>query len=143
MQFVSARLSWNSFDTVIMMGSNFGLFGGFNRAKHLLKDFNRIVSDRGQIIAEVVDPDQTKEPLHRAYHGLNLSRGRMAGQLRIRVRHGKTIGKWFDHLLVSRNELRQIVAGSGWRIVQIISDTGPGYTVVLKKSRSPATDPRR
>jgi hypothetical protein len=67
----------------------------------------------------------------------------MAGQLRIRVRHGNTIGKWFDYLLVSRNELRQIVAGSGWRIAQIISDTGPGYTVVLKKSRSPATDPRR
>ena len=67
----------------------------------------------------------------------------MAGQLRIRVRHGKTIGKWFDYLLVSSNELRQIVAGSLWRIAQIISDTGPGNTVVLKKSRSPATDPRR
>lgn len=46
------RFMPNSFDTVIMMGSSFGLFIGFNRAKHLLKDFNRIVSDRGQIIAE-------------------------------------------------------------------------------------------
>jgi SAM-dependent methyltransferase len=137
------RFMPNSYDTVIMMGGNFGLFGGFNRAKRLLKDFNRIVSDEGQIIAEVVDPYQTKEPLHRAYHRLNLSRGRMAGQLRIRVRHGNTIGKWFDYLLVSRNELRQIVSGSGWRIAQIVSDTGPGYTVALKKSRSPATDPRR
>ena len=58
------------------------------------------------------------------------------------MRHEEAIGKWFDYLLVSRNELRQIVAGSRWRIAQIISDTGPGYTVVLKKSRSPAADPR-
>ena len=42
------RFMPNSYDTVIMMGGNFGLFGGFNRAKHLLKDFNRIVSDRAR-----------------------------------------------------------------------------------------------
>jgi len=128
------RFTPNSFDTVIMMGNNFGLFGGFNRAKRLLKDFARIVSDDGQIIAETVDPYLTKEPSHKAYHRLNRSRGRMSGQLRIRVRHGRTIGKWFDYLLVSRNELRQIVAGSGWRVAEIISDEGPGYTVVLQKS---------
>jgi SAM-dependent methyltransferase len=133
----------NSFDTVIMMGNNFGLFGGFNRAKRLLQDFVRIVSADGQIIAETVDPYLTKEPLHLAYHRLNRGRGRMSGQLRIRVRHGRTVGKWFDYLLVSRNELRQIVAGSGWRIAQTISDNGPGYTVVLKKSRNLARDLRR
>ena len=137
------RFTPNSFDTVIMMGNNFGLFGGLNRAKRLLKDFARIVSADGQIIAETVDPYVTKEPSHLAYHRLNRSRGRMSGQLRIRVRHGRTIGKWFDYLLVSRSELRQIVAGSGWRVAQIISDNGPGYTVVLKKSRNLARDLRR
>jgi hypothetical protein len=57
----------------------------------------------------------------------------MAGQIRIRIRHGKTIGPWFDYLLVSQNELTKIVSGTAWQVTRIISDTGPGYTVVLKK----------
>jgi SAM-dependent methyltransferase len=123
-----------SFDTVLMMGNNFGLFGGYRRAKRLLKDFDRITSRDGQIIAEATDPYGTKDPLHLGYHRFNRSRGRMSGQLRLRVRHENTIGEWFDYLLVSRKELKEIVAGTGWRIAKIISDRGSGYMVVLKKS---------
>jgi 2-polyprenyl-3-methyl-5-hydroxy-6-metoxy-1,4-benzoquinol methylase len=35
-----------SFDTVIMMGNNFGLFGGFQKAKRLLKRLHGITSAR-------------------------------------------------------------------------------------------------
>jgi SAM-dependent methyltransferase len=127
------KFSPQSFDSVIMMGNNFGLFGGFHKARRLLRDFARITSAEGQIIAETVDPYQTKEPLHLAYHRHNRRRGRMAGQIRIRIRHGKTIGPWFDYLLVSQPELEKIVSGTAWRVDRIISDKGPGYTVVLKK----------
>jgi SAM-dependent methyltransferase len=122
-----------SFDSVIMMGNNFGLFGSFYKARRLLRDFARITSPEGQIIAQTMDPYQTKEPLHLAYHRQNRRRGRMAGQIRIRIRHGKTIGQWFDYLLVSQNELKKIVSGTAWQVTRIISDTAPGYTVVLKK----------
>jgi SAM-dependent methyltransferase len=122
-----------SFDSVIMMGNNFGLFGSFHKARRLLQDFARITSQEGQIIAEAMDPYQTKEPLHLAYHRRNRRRGRMAGQIRIRIRHGKTIGPWFDYLLVSKDELKKIVSGTAWQVGRIISDTGPGYTAVLKK----------
>lgn len=134
------KLKAGSFDTVIMMGSNFGLFGGFNRARRLLRDFDRVTSDEGRIIAETVDPYQTSNPLHHWYQRLNRRRGRMAGQLRLRVRHAKTIGPWFDYLLVSRKELRQIVDGTPWRIARIISDKGPGYTAVLQKRKRAAAD---
>jgi SAM-dependent methyltransferase len=127
------RFKQGSFDTIIMMGNNFGLFGGRNKAKHLLKDFHRITSPMGQIIAETADPYHTKDPVHLSYHRFNRGRGRMSGQLRIRVRHGQTIGPWFDYLLVSLKELKEIVAHTGWRIGEIISETGPRYTVVLKK----------
>ncbi|HEY6308610.1 MAG TPA: class I SAM-dependent methyltransferase [Candidatus Angelobacter sp.] len=123
-----------SFDTVIMMGNNFGLFGGYRRAKRLLKDFDRITSRGGQIIAETTDPYRTRDSLHLGYHRFNRERGRMSGQLKLRVRHEKTIGEWFDYLLVSRKELKEIVAGSGWRIAKIVSGKGSGYMVVLKKS---------
>ena len=76
-----------SFDTVIMMGNNFGLFGGFDMARRVLKKMYSITSADGQIIAETRDPYGTTDPLHIAYHRFNRKRGRMGGQLRIRLRH--------------------------------------------------------
>ena len=124
-----------SFDSVIMMGNNFGLFGAYKQAKRLLKQLYRITSSEGQIIAETVDPYSTKDPLHLGYHRFNRKRGRMSGQLRIRLRHKKTIGQWFDYLLVSRAEMKGILRGTGWRVAQILSDKGPGYTVRIVKTR--------
>jgi SAM-dependent methyltransferase len=122
-----------SFDTVIMMGNNFGLLGGFQKARRLLQDFARITTPDGRVIAEAFDPYQTEEALHLAYHRYNRRRGRMSGQVRMRVRHGKIVGRWFDYLLASQSELRKIVSGTAWQVERIISDKGPGYTVVLKK----------
>jgi hypothetical protein len=122
-----------SFDTVIMMGNNFGLFGGFKKAKRLLLQMHRITSARGQIIAEAVDPYRTSEPLHLAYQRSNRARGRMSGQLRIRIRHDNIVGAWFDYLLVSRTEMKEILTGTGWTIREVLSEDGPRYTVVITK----------
>jgi len=111
---------------------------GRDRARRLLRDFHRITSANGQIIAEAVDPYNTKNPAHASYQLFNRSRGRMSGQLRIRVRHGNIIGPWFDYLLVSRKEMKDIVAATGWEIARIFSEKGPGYTVVLKKTKNTA-----
>jgi SAM-dependent methyltransferase len=122
-----------SFDTAIMMGNNFGLFGGYDQARRLLKDMHRITSHNGRIIAEASDPYRTTDRLHLGYHRLNRKRGRMGGQLRIRLRHAKIIGEWFDYLFVSQTEMREILVGTGWQIAQIDSDDGPLYTAVIAK----------
>jgi hypothetical protein len=48
----------------------------------------------------------------------------MGGQVRIRIRHKRWIGPYFDYLLVSRDEMRQILDGTGWR-VKAFFDLGP------------------
>lgn len=123
-----------SFDTIIMMGNNFGLFGGRKKAKHLLRQMFRITTVQGQIIAEATDPYQTSELAHLQYLKFNRSRRRMSGQLRLRVRHQKIIGHWFDYLFVSQKEIIEILEGTGWRIKKILSDKGPGYTAVMVKA---------
>ncbi|HEY2390488.1 MAG TPA: class I SAM-dependent methyltransferase [Candidatus Angelobacter sp.] len=123
-----------SFDTVIMMGNNFGLFAGFKKTKRLLRQLDRITSAEGQIIAEAVDPYATTQELHLVYQRQNRARGRMSGQLRIRIRHENIVGEWFDYLLVSRKEMEEILEGTGWRVKEIIPDKGPGYTVVMVKT---------
>lgn len=121
------------FDTVLMLGNNFGLFGTRHRARRLLRRFHRRTSARGRIVAQVVDPYQTTNPAHLEYHERNRRRGRMCGQLRLRVRYQRYTTPWFDYLFVSRPELDEIVEGSGWRVEHVIGAESPIFIIVLEK----------
>jgi len=119
------------FDAIVMYGNNFGLFGSFKRARWLLRRFHNITRPGARIIAGTNDPYRTTNPDHLAYHRRNRRRGRMSGQLRIRIRYHKYTSPYFDYLMVSKNELRQIVRGTGWRIDRFISSGGSAYVGVL------------
>jgi hypothetical protein len=67
----------------------------------------------GRIVAESLDPYGTDIPHHVAYQRRNGSRGRMPGQLRIRVRYRRRGTPWFDYLIVLRDELEELVGGTG------------------------------
>ncbi|HDQ59870.1 MAG TPA: class I SAM-dependent methyltransferase [Candidatus Woesearchaeota archaeon] len=125
----------NSFDTIIMLGNNFGLFQGYKKAKTLLNKMRRITSNNAIIIAESLDPYKTKEKMHLEYHKFNKRRGRMPGQLRIRGRFQKILGDWFDYLLVSKKEMKEIVDGTGWKIKKFI-DKKPSYIAIIEKAKS-------
>ena len=113
------------FDTIVMFGNNFGLFGSFRSARRLLKLMYRITSDNARIIAETADPYQTDIPEHLDYHRRNKAKGRMSGQLRLRIRYHKTATPWFDYLIVSRDEAEKIIDGTGWCVKQYIDGPGP------------------
>jgi len=123
----------NSFDTVIMFGNNFSLFGNFKKAKHLLKVFHKITSPHGLIIAESNDPHKTKDPVHLAYHKANLKKGRMSGQIRLRLRFKKDIGDWFDYLIVSKKEMKKILKNTGWKVKKFIDSDNSGYIALIEK----------
>lgn len=121
------------FDTVILMGNNFGLFGNARRARWLLRRWLVMTTPRARIIAETLDPYQTDNPEHLAKQAQNRRRGRMGGQVRIRVRFRKSIGPWFDYLFVSREEMGDILSGTGWHIGQTLDSDGPSYVAILEK----------
>ena len=123
----------DSFDTVIMMGNNFGLFGSYRLAQTLLKKLHRVTSPDALIIAMTRDPYATKDPMHLKYHKLNRKRGRMPGQLRIRVRHKDVVGNWFDYLLVSKEELKKILMNTGWEVKRFIDGNDGQYIMLLGK----------
>jgi len=129
------NLKPNSFDTVIMMGSNFGLFGGFKKAKRILKKLHKITSKNGLIIASTRDTYKTSIPDHLEYHKLNRKRGRMAGQLRMRIRFRKCVGRWFDYLMVSKKEMEQILKGTGWKIREFIDSGNSAYIAAIEKTQ--------
>lgn len=122
------------FDTVLMLGNNFGLFGGAARARRLLKRLHRATSALGRIIAESTDPHKTEEPAHLAYHERNRRKGRLPGQARLRIRYKLYTTPWFDYLFVSQDELRTLLEGTGWRVARFIeADGAPQYIAVLEK----------
>jgi len=129
------KLGSNFFNTILMLGSNFGLFGNFNRAQRLLRTMHKVTAPDALIIAESKDPHNVDDPIHLEYHKANIDRGRMPGQVRIRVRYKKYIGRWFDYLLVSKEEMVPILQNSGWRIKDFLdSDNSSLYIAVLEKS---------
>ncbi len=130
---IGARIGM--FDTVVMFGNNFGLFGSFKRAKWLLRRFYSITSPKALILAETLDPYKTTESDHLAYHRFNRSRGRMSGQTRLRILFRKYRSPWFDYLLVSQEELCRILKDTGWELRETIPSNGPLYIAVIEKKR--------
>lgn len=121
----------STFDTILMFGNNFGLFGSFKKAKTLLKKFHKITSPNALIIAESVDPYKTEDPVHLQYLKFNKKRGRMPGQLRIRIRFRNYVGDWFDYLLVSKQEMKEILKDTGWKVKKFIGDYN--YFAIIEK----------
>jgi SAM-dependent methyltransferase len=121
------------FDTVLMLGNNFGLFANAARARWLLRGFKRRMSEEARIVTESLDIYQTEEPVHLAYQRENRRRGRMSGQIRFRVRYKQYATPWFDYLMVSKVEMESLVAGTGWRVSRYYDSDGPGYGAVLER----------
>lgn len=120
--------SLGHFDTVVMFGNNFGLFGSPGKAKRLLRRL-RPLADR--IVAGSNDPYATEDPAHLAYQERNRRRGRVGGQLRLRVRYRDLVGPWFDYLIVSPDEMAAILEGTEWRIRRLLQESGSGYYVAV------------
>ncbi len=123
----------DSFDTIIMMGNNFGLFGSFLNAQKLLRKFHKITSSEALIIADTLDPYKTDNPDHLEYHMYNREKGRMGGQVRIRIRFRKYVGRWFDYLMVSKEEMNEILTGTGWKIREFVDSEGSQYIAIIEK----------
>ncbi len=81
------------------------------------------------------DPYDTTNPDHLAYHARNRERGRMSGQLRIRVRYGSYCSPWFDYLLASREEVQEIASGTGWVVERFLGEGGRYVAVMEKEAR--------
>jgi len=141
---VSAKLG--AFDTIVMFGNNFGLLGSPAGARRLLRRLHRLTAPDATILAESSDVDRTEEPAHLAYQARNRRRGRLPGQIRMRVRYGRTAGPWIDFLLVSPREMKALLRETGWRVRRFLpARESPSYVAILEKTprrRAGAAGPR-
>ena len=59
---LSAELG--AFDTILMLGNNFGLFGSASKARRLLKRFRTLTRSGATLIVETLNVYDTKDPDH-------------------------------------------------------------------------------
>ena len=128
---ITSRLG--TFDTILLLGGNFGLLGNFKRARYLLRRFKGVTSNKARIITESTDPCKMTDPCHLKYHRLNQERNRMPGQWRSRVRYKKYATPWIDFLLTSKEEMKRIVSDTGWQINRFLESRSPQYVAILEK----------
>jgi SAM-dependent methyltransferase len=134
--FADVSRALGTFDTVVLLGNNFGLFGSPSRGKKLLRRLRRMTSDDARIVAETRDVSSgpgSDTPEHAEYRQRNVERGQLPGQIRIRIRYRKLVGPWMDYPMVSRDELREILAGTGWTLARTL-DSDDTYVAIVEKS---------
>jgi hypothetical protein len=125
-----------SFDTVLMMGNNFGLAGSKDETKKVLKDLHRITSREGRILAHSIVPGACT-PRHRPYLKWNLERGRDIGLISLVFEYKGEKGKPFDLLLVSPIEMMELCEETGWELRAVfLGDRERGdYIALLEKAQ--------
>jgi SAM-dependent methyltransferase len=120
------------FDTIVLFGNNLGLLASKAKGRRLLRRLHGLTSDRGRIVAETRDIYRTEDPVHLAYHERNRRRGRLPGQVRIRVRYRLLKTPWFDCLMVSPDELEELLVGTGWALTRTLEGEET-YVAVIEK----------
>lgn len=125
-----------SFDTVVLFGNNFGMFGSPEQLRTTLEKWAERTGPRTRIFAESSTPYFGGAPvLDRQYCRRNREAGRMSGQVRLRICYREWVTPWFDWFFVSRAEMRQLLSSTGWRVAHIFGkDVSEPYVALIEKA---------
>ena len=121
----------NSFDSVLLMGNNFGICG--KSTEEFLRKMYDITTKNGKIIAVSRNPEDTEKQEHLKYHELNRKRNRAVGLVTIRTEYKDMIGDWFELLMIGVDELKILCEKTGWKIKQIVKGENGVYSMMLAK----------
>ncbi|MFI5893410.1 class I SAM-dependent methyltransferase [Actinoplanes sp. NPDC051513] len=120
------------YDTFLLLGNNLGLLEGAERAPVLLAALARLARPGARIVAQGTDPYGTTDPVHVEYHRRNRERGRIGGQLRLRLRYRRLATEWFDYLNCSPDEVEKLLGGTRWRLKSVDLEDRPYYLAVME-----------
>ena len=121
------------FDSIVLYGNNLGLLANAARARRLLRRLAAATTARGRILGGSMDISTSDEPEHQAYFARNAARGRMPGQVRLRARYRALIDPWSDWLFLTKPELEELGAATGWHVARYVDAPGARYVAVLEK----------
>jgi len=122
------------FDTVLLLCGNLGLAGGADETIALLEKLHGFTNSGARIVFDSVDPHSENDDADLAYLERNRERGRLPGQVTIRIRYGGLATPWYDLLCVSPDELEELAVPTGWRLMWRRDSAPPDWYGVLEKA---------
>lgn len=127
----------DSFGTATLFCNGFGLCG-LDGSWKMLQGLSKVVRPGGLLIASSLDPKNTTNPVHLAYHQRNRELGKPIGLVRIRVNFHDMKGDWFDLYLIEPEHVEDFVSGTGWSLEKLVDaddKTNAFYGAVLRNSK--------
>ena len=128
-----ARDAAGAYRHMLLAGNNLGLLGSRAEAPGFLSALAAMAAPGATVVAQGMDPYATDDPGHHAYHERNRARGRMGGQLRLRIRFRQFATDWFDYLFCTPDELADLLRDTGWTLSEVDDSGGPAYVAVLRR----------
>jgi SAM-dependent methyltransferase len=129
-----SRSRLGAFDTILLLGGNMALLGQKPQARRNLERLRRVASPGGRLLGANRDWTKSTDAETRAKVAANQAGGRFSGEHRSRIRYKKLATPFFTSSRMSVDELRELAAGTGWTLGEVI-DHGEGiYVAVLDAS---------
>jgi len=122
------------FDTVLLLGHGLGMAGDLVGLEPWLCHLDRVVADRGQVLADSLDVRCTEQAVHLDYQSSLEARGRYRGEMRFHLEYEGVVGAEFGWLHVDFDTLSSLAARRGWRAEHIARDDDGNYWCCLTRA---------
>ncbi|MHA2027042.1 MAG: class I SAM-dependent methyltransferase [Candidatus Thorarchaeota archaeon] len=128
------KLDRSDFKTIVLFGNNFGLMGTPEGVTKMLKGLYQITTSDAVVLAGSIDPEETDDEVHLAYHKKNRADDRPVGQIKLRNKYQDEVDDWWYLLLCGKKLMSELAEQAGWYLEKTIG--GPQYNVgVLRKRK--------
>jgi SAM-dependent methyltransferase len=99
---------------VLLMCGNFGLAGGWDETRELLRRLHAVCRPGALLVADSVDPTMNDDPVSVAYRDAKRQDGRYEGEVGLRLRFGDIVTPYWNLLNVAPSDVESLVRDTGW-----------------------------
>ncbi len=121
------------FDTVLVLGRTIGNAGNLSGLRDFLSHLQGLVTSKGKVIINSLDPKYTHDHRHLAYQQLNVENNRYLGEVRMNFKYKGNKGPPFNWLNVDHKSLKNIAYETGWKCNTLLQEENGNYLVRLGK----------
>ena len=124
-----------TFDTILMLGNNFGLVGNLRRGQWLLRRLKGMTPADGIILAGSGFSEANQSVGFRARVAENRRRGRLPGEFTLRPKYRGYVSPPIQWLYASERDMMRILDGTGWQAKEFFHDDPPtsAFVALIEK----------
>ena len=124
------------FDSVLLLCHGIGIVGSEEGLDRFLAHMKSFIAQEGQLLINSLDVGATDDPAHLAYHESNRKSGKIAGDIRVRIRYGELLSDWFSWIQFHPELLKAHAEAAGWRMETVVHEENGDYLARLTVSQS-------